>query len=223
MQKAKTITDTYSELHPTSARLYQDSIQTFPSGVTHDVRFLTPFPLFIDRASGSRKWDVDGLEYIDYVMGHGALLLGHAHPQITQAIVDQASRGTHYGGNTRLEVAWGELVRRIVPSAEVVRFTSSGTEATLMALRLARAYTGRDRVLRFDQHFHGWHDYVVGSRAAEAESPQSAGVPAATLGTVVSVPQGDIAQGLLDEQINVHWVIVESVTRIRGVDSRSFS
>jgi glutamate-1-semialdehyde 2,1-aminomutase len=193
MQNAKTITDIYSERHPTSALLYQESIQTFPSGVTHDIRFLTPFPLFIDRAIGSRKWDVDGHEYIDYVMGHGALLLGHAHPEITQAVVDQASRGTHYGGNTRLEVAWGELVRRIVPSAEAVRFTSSGTEATLMALRLARAYTGRDRVLKFDQHFHGWHDYVVGTRGAEADSPQSSGVPAATLGTVVSVPQGDLA------------------------------
>lgn len=193
MAKTDTIIDRFQGLHAGSARLYQESLRTFPSGVTHDLRYLQPFPLFIDRAQGSRKWDVDGNEYIDYVMGHGALLLGHAHPEITQAVIDQAQKGTHYGGNSRLEVEWGGLVREIVPCAEEVRFTSSGTEATLMALRLARAYTGRDRILKFDHHFHGWHDYVVGSRAPESESPHSAGVPAATLGTVVSVPQGDIA------------------------------
>ncbi len=192
MAQTQTISDTYERLHSGSARLYEESLKTFPSGVTHDVRYLQPFPLFIDRALGSRKWDVDGNEYIDYVMGHGALLLGHAHPKITEAVIEQAQKGTHYGGNSRLELEWGNLVREIVPSAEEVRFTSSGTEATLMALRLARAYTGRDRILKFDQHFHGWHDYVVGTRAPESESPHSAGVPAATLGTVVSVPQGDI-------------------------------
>jgi len=188
----ETTSERFESLHTGSARLYEESLKTFPSGVTHDLRYLQPFPLFIDRALGSRKWDVDGNEYVDYVMGHGALLLGHAHPEITQAVIEQAQKGTHYGGNSRLEMEWGKLVKEIVPCAEEVRFTSSGTEATLMALRLARAYTGRDRILKFDQHFHGWHDYVVGTRAPESESPHSAGVPAATLGTVVSVPQGDI-------------------------------
>jgi glutamate-1-semialdehyde 2,1-aminomutase len=190
---AETTLDTYRRLHPESARLYEESLRTFPSGVTHDVRYVHPFPIFIDRAKGSRKWDVDGNEYVCYVMGHGALFMGHAHPQITEAVVEQAQKGTHYGGNSRLELEWGNLVRQIVPSAEELRFTSSGTEATLMALRLARAYTGRDKVLKFDLHFHGWHDYVVGSRAPEADSPHSPGVPAATLSTVISVPQGDIA------------------------------
>ena len=192
MAQTQTISETYERLHSGSARLYEDSLKTFPSGVTHDVRYLQPFPLFIDRTLDSRKWDVDGNEYIDYVMGHGALLLGHAHPKITEAVIEQAQKGTHYGGNSRLELEWGNLVREIVPSADEVRFTSSGTEATLMALRLARAYTGRDRILKFDQHFHGWHDYVVGTRAPESDSPHSAGVPPATSGTVVSLPQGDI-------------------------------
>ncbi len=193
MATRETTTKRYERLHAESARLYQESIRTFPSGVTHDLRYVHPFPIFVERAQGSHKWDVDNNELIDYTMGHGALFMGHAHPDITQAIVEQAHKGTHYGANTKLELEWGNLVREIVPSAQEVRFTSSGTEATLMAIRLARAYTGRDKLLKFDHHFHGWHDYVVGTRAPEADSPESAGVPNDTLGTVISVPQGDIS------------------------------
>jgi glutamate-1-semialdehyde 2,1-aminomutase len=190
---AESILDTYVRTHPGSAALYEESTRIFPSGVTHDTRYVTPFPIYVDRAAGSHKWDVDGNEYIDYVMGHGALLLGHAHPQITDAIVEQAKKGTHYGANHRLEIEWGSLVQEIVPSAQEVRFTSSGTEATLMALRLARAYTGRDRVLKFDQHFHGWHDAVAGPRSPEEESPHSPGVPASVSANTYCVPQGDFA------------------------------
>jgi glutamate-1-semialdehyde 2,1-aminomutase len=186
------ILDTYVGKHPGSAKLYEEASRVFPSGVTHDTRFLPPFPVFVERASGSHKWDVDGNEIIDYVMGHGALFMGHAHPLITQAIVEQAQKGTHYGASHRLELEWGSLAKEIVPSAEEVRFTSSGTEATLMAIRLARAYTGRNRLLKFDQHFHGWHDAVVGVRAPESESPSSPGVPASVSANTVSVPQGDI-------------------------------
>ncbi len=204
------ILDEYTRLHPASAALYEESLQTFPSGVTHDVRFLPPFPIFVDRAKGSRKWDADGNEYVDYVMGHGALFMGHAHPEITAAVIEQAQKGTHYGANHRLELEWGKLVRQIVPSAEEVRFTSSGTEATLMAIRLARAYTGRDKLLKFDQHFHGWHDAVVGTRAPESDNPHSAGVPAGTTGNTISIPQNDIA--LVEEKLatgDVAAVILE--------------
>jgi glutamate-1-semialdehyde 2,1-aminomutase len=186
------ILDAYVRLHPGSARLHEDASRVFPSGVTHDVRYVTPFPIFVERAAGSRKWDVDGNEYVDYVMGHGALFMGHAHPAITAAIVEQVAKGTHYGANHRLELEWGTLVREIVPSAEEVCFTSSGTEATLMAIRLARAYTGRDRILKFDQNFHGWHDAVAGARGAESDNPTSTGVPAATSSNTVCVAQGDI-------------------------------
>jgi glutamate-1-semialdehyde 2,1-aminomutase len=186
------ILDEYVRLHPGSARLHEEASRVFPSGVTHDVRYVTPFPIFVERAAGSRKWDVDGNDYVDYVMGHGALFMGHAHPAITAAIVEQAAKGTHYGANHRLELDWGTLVREIVPSAEEVCFTSSGTEATLMAIRLARAYTGRERILKFDQHFHGWHDAVVGARKAESDNPTSAGVPAGTASNTICVAQGDI-------------------------------
>lgn len=187
-----TILETYQRMHPTSARLYEESLRVFPSGVTHDVRFLTPFPLYVERAQGSRKWDVDGNEIIDYVMGHGALFLGHAHPEVTRAVVEQVRKGTHYGANHRLELEWGRLVQRLIPSAEAVRFTGTGTEATLMAIRLARAYTGRDKLLKFDFHFHGWHDAVVGARFAESDTPRSAGVPESVLRNTISLPQNDI-------------------------------
>jgi glutamate-1-semialdehyde 2,1-aminomutase len=193
------ILDTYRDKHAGSARLYEESLRTFPSGVTHDIRYLSPFPIFIERAEGSRKWDVDGNEYIDYVMGHGALFLGHAHPEITQAVIHQAQRGTHYGANHRLELEWGARVKELVPSAQEVRFTSSGTEATLMAVRLARAYTGRDKLLKFDQHFHGWQDYVSGARAAESEHPHSPGIPEGTLANTISVPQNDLL--LVEERL----------------------
>jgi glutamate-1-semialdehyde 2,1-aminomutase len=205
-----TILDTYVRLHPGSQKLYDESLRVFPSGVTHDVRYVTPFPVFVERASGSRKWDVDGNEITDYVMGHGALFMGHAHPAITQAIAEQAALGTHLGANHRREIEWGRAVQELVPSAEEVRFTSSGTEATLMAIRLARAYTGRDRVLKFDQHFHGWHDAVSGWRAPEAESPHASGVPEGTMANTISVPQGDIA--LVEEKLaagDVAAVILE--------------
>jgi len=102
-----TIIDDYHRLHPGSQQLYEEALRTFPSGVTHDIRYTTPFPIFIESARGSRKWDVDGNEYVDYVMGHGALFLGHAHPEITRAVVEQAPKGTHYGANHRLELEWG--------------------------------------------------------------------------------------------------------------------
>ena len=118
----------------------------FPSGVTHDARFIKPYPIYVDHAAGSRKWDVDGNEYVDYVGGHGALLLGHNHPRITEAVRQQLLRGTHYGSCHELELRWGRLVKRLIPSAERVRFTNSGTEATSLAFRLARAFTGKTKI-----------------------------------------------------------------------------
>lgn len=177
----------YVDGHPASAGLYSRAGKVLPSGVTHDGRFLQPFPIYAERADGSHKWDADGQRYIDYVMGHGALLLGHCHPAVTAAVSAQASRGTHYGASHALEIDWAERVIDLVPSAERVRFTSSGTEATLMALRLARAATGKPAVIKFDKHFHGWHDYVVASSSYAAEQPP--GVPASTLESVVVVAE----------------------------------
>src|SRR5207248_3184869 len=108
--------------------------------------------------AGSRKWDVDGHEYVDYWMGHGALFLGHCHPAVVRAVQEQMARGTHLGASHEPEVRWAELVNELVPCAELTRFTMSGTEATHLAMRVARAYTGRPKILKLAGHFHGWHD-----------------------------------------------------------------
>ncbi|MFQ5380997.1 MAG: aspartate aminotransferase family protein, partial [Dehalococcoidia bacterium] len=205
----------YLSRRPRSAALAERAARSLPSGVTHDSRHLLPFNVYIERAAGSRKWDIDGHEYVDYVMGHGALLLGHAHPAVVEAVATQASKGTHYGANHALEVEWAESVIELVPSAEAVRFTSSGTEATLMALRIARAATGRSTIVKFDRHFHGWHDYVVASSTYASRVP--AGVPESTLASVVVIePDLATVRETLAGNGDVAAVIVESAGAASG-------
>ena len=166
----------YRQRTPGSGQLAERARQVFPSGITHDSRQMDPYGLYIAEAAGARKHDVDGNEYIDYFGGHGALLLGHAHPEVTQAAQDALSRGTQFGANHEPEVVWGEAVLRMLPAAERVRFTASGTEATLLALRLARAYTGRDKILRFKGHFHGWHDHMTSGYISHFDGSPTPGV-----------------------------------------------
>jgi glutamate-1-semialdehyde 2,1-aminomutase len=142
----------------------------FPNGVTHDGRYVTPFPLYVDRSQGAYKWDADGNRLIDYVTGHGALLLGHAHPDVVAAVADQMARGTHYGAESEIALQWAALIQELFPSVERLRFTASGTEATMLALRLARADTGRPVVLRLAGHYHGWHDLLARDSAADAST-----------------------------------------------------
>src|SRR5271163_5178628 len=127
----------YRAKTPGSAELAREAATLLPSGIAHDGRHIEPYGIYVERAAGPRKWDVDGNEYVDYFGGHGALLLGHNHPAVSEAVHAALDRGTHFGANHALEVRWAELVKRLVPCAERVRFTSSGTEATLMALRLS--------------------------------------------------------------------------------------
>jgi len=208
----------YVELHPGSQRLHQRALRLFPNGVTHDMRHNRPFPLYVSAAAGSRKRDVDGNEFVDYVMGHGALLLGHQHPEVTAAIAAQAVLGTHYGASHELEIRWGELVRQLVPSAGHVRFTSSGTEATMMAVRLARAYTGREKIIRLREHFHGWNDSVTGQPPAEDTVPAAPGLPRGTLEASIILRQddvealertlredGDLIAAMIFETTGAHW------------------
>ncbi len=174
-----------------SAALYERAKETFPSGVTHDARFAKPFPIYVSRAQGSRKWDVDGNEYVDYYGGHGALILGHCHPVVTAAVMEQVQKGSHYGACHELEIKWGQLVMDIVPSAEAVKFTSSGTESTMLAMRLARAFTGKDRIIKANGHFHGWHDYAAVAMMPPYDVPISMGIPKGVQGTVTGIPDKD--------------------------------
>jgi glutamate-1-semialdehyde 2,1-aminomutase len=161
--------------------------RVLPGGATHRARSYEP-RIYVARSSGSRKWLVDGTEYIDYTMGHGSLLLGHAHPAVVHAVREQVARGTHYGAANPLEIEWAELIASLVPSAEKVRFTASGTEAAMLAIRVARVATGRERVVKLDEHFHGWSDVVSPFLDAAGTTRTPPGVPEAigALTTVVS-------------------------------------
>lgn len=181
------ITREYVALHPRSAELFKEALDVFPGGVTHEVRRLLPFPVFMSRAHGASKWDVDDQEYVDYVMGHGALLLGHSHPELVAAATAQLPNSTQLGANTEQEISWARAVQALMPSIERIRFHSSGTEASMMAIRIARACTGRDRIVTFADHFHGWHDYVAGGSGRYPAT----GIPEATRSTVTVLPNAD--------------------------------
>ena len=181
------ITERYIQLHPRSAEIFRTAEDLFPDGVTHDSRRTEPFPMYVTHAMGAQKWDVDGHEYVDYRTGHGALLLGHSHPEIVAAVTSQMAKGTHYGASHELEVQWAGWVTKLIPSAEKVRFHSSGTEAVMMALRMARSYTGKTKVIKFQEHFHGWSDYAIAGA-----SRGLGGVPEETLSTMIVLPPNDI-------------------------------
>jgi glutamate-1-semialdehyde 2,1-aminomutase len=207
---AMTIQEEFRARHPRAAALAERARAAIPGGITHDIRHLLPFPVYIDRARGTRKWDVDGHEYVDYWMGHGALFLGHCHPAVVGAVQEQVARGTHLGASHELEVRWAELVNRLVPCAELTRFTMSGTEATHLAMRVARAFTGRSKILKFAGHFHGWHDGAAVGVNPPYEVPMSAGIPGATLDQVLICPPNDIkAVELALERGDVAAVIME--------------
>jgi glutamate-1-semialdehyde 2,1-aminomutase len=166
----------YARANPRSQAAHERALQLFPSGLTHDARRQDPFPPSVTRAEGAYKWDLDGHRILDYVTGHGALVAGHSHPDVVEAVRRQAGLGQHLGASGELQSDWAERIIALVPCAERVRFTSSGTEATLLALRVARGHTGRNRVLKLAGHFHGWHDDAIPGVALPLD-------PAAPLGS----------------------------------------
>jgi len=201
----------YRAATPGSAAASEKASRLFPSGVTHDSRYIEPYGLYISRAQGPRKWDVDGNCYVDYFGGHGALLLGHCYPKVVEAVNRQIERGTHFGASHETEIAWAEWVLKLVPSAERVRFTSSGTEATLMAVRLARAFTGKSKLIRFKHHFHGWHDHMTSGYASHFDGSPTPGVLSGVAGGLLLAEQND-AEGLarlLDENDDIAAAIIE--------------
>ena len=178
-----------------SRELYERGRRLMPGGVSSPVRAFAPYPSFIHRASGSRLYDVDGNELIDYCMGFGPHILGHAHPAVVKAVQQQASNGSLYGAPTELELRMAETVRRHFPSMEMMRFVSSGTEATMHAVRLARGFTGRKLIIKMEGGFHGAHDSVLvkaGSGAATHSAPDSAGVPEEAASNTLLAPYNDI-------------------------------
>lgn len=163
-----------------------------------------PGPIVLERGRGSHVWDIDGNEYIDFMMSFGALIQGHAHPTLVKTVSEAMAEGSHFAAATSAEVEAAERFRRMVPSAEVVRFTNTGSEATMLALRLARAHTGRRKFLKFEGHYHGWYDpFLLNAHSHPPEQlgpvenpariPDSEGIPPATFDDVVLAPWNDVA------------------------------
>jgi glutamate-1-semialdehyde 2,1-aminomutase len=214
-------------------RTYENSVAAFkkavdlmPGGVNSPVRAFKSVnadPVFMESGSGAMIRDIDGNEYIDYVLSWGPLILGHSHPEVVKAVQDQAAKGSSFGAPTLLENQLAELVIERVPSVEMVRFVSSGTEATMSALRLARGYTGRDIILKFEGSYHGHGDSLLikaGSGVATLGLPDSPGVPSDIAKNTITVPYNDLdAVKEVFNQLgeNIAGVIVEPVAGNMGV------
>ena len=209
-----------------SEKLFERACEVMPGGVNSPVRSgkaVGASPIFVSRAEGAYIWDEDGNKFIDYVCSWGPLILGHAHPDVVNAICKTAKKGTSYGIPTRLEVEMAELVAHMVPSIEMVRFVNSGTEATMSALRLARGFTGRSKIIKFTGCYHGHSDCLLvssGSGVATLGIPGCPGVPESFVSSTISIPYNDIdaVQSIMNQVgDDVAAIIVEPVAGNMGV------
>lgn len=173
---ASVFDERFAQTHPKSRELWERSLRV-SRGIHHDSRYCEPFPVFISHSRGSRQWDVDGNEYVDYTMGHGSLMFGHAHPALVEAVSQQLGKSTHYGAENLLALEWAELINRLIPAAEKVEFLTSGTEANIMAVQIARAYTGRRKILKFAEHFFGWGSDLYAGVSAPYDKPMAGRLP----------------------------------------------
>ena len=206
-----------------SERLFERAKALIPGGVNSPVRAFAPYPFFTKSANGSRLTDVDGREYIDYCLGYGPLILGHANAEVTEAVREQLAKGTLYGTPSEQEVELAELICKCVPSAEMVRLVSTGAEATMSAIRLARGFTGRKKIVKFEGCYHGAHDCVLvkaGSGATTFGMPDSLGIPEETARNTIVVPYNDVEafeKAVKKERESLAAVIVEPVIGNIGV------
>lgn len=183
-----------------SEQLYQEALQHIVGGVNSPSRSFKAVgggaPVFMKRGEGAYFWDEDGNRYIDYLAAFGPIILGHAHPHVTEAIYRAAQNGVLYGTPTELEITFARMLKEAIPSLDKVRFTNSGTEAVMTTIRVARAYTGRTKIIKFAGCYHGHFDQVLvaaGSGPSTLGSPDSAGVPVSTAREVITVPYNDLA------------------------------
>jgi glutamate-1-semialdehyde 2,1-aminomutase len=207
----------------TSDKLFASARERIPGGVNSPVRAFKSVgrnPVFTKRASGSKIWDVDGNEYIDYVGSWGPMILGHAHPRVIEALKQAAESGTSFGAPTELEVKMAELICSIMPSIEMVRMVNSGTEATMSAIRLARAYTKREKIIKFEGCYHGHGDSFLikaGSGAMTLSVPDSPGVPAGVASATLNAQYNNLdSVKQLIQQHQVAAIIVEPVVGNMG-------
>jgi glutamate-1-semialdehyde 2,1-aminomutase len=209
-----------------SEKLFAEALKYIPGGVNSPVRAFRAVdgnPFFVNRAAGCRLWDVDGNELIDYVLTWGPAILGHAHPKVIAAVKQAAEQGTSFGIPNPLEVKMAKLICETVPSVQKVRMTSSGTEACMSAIRLARGFTGRDKIIKFDGCYHGHADSLLvkaGSGALTFGHPDSAGVPAAFTQHTIVLPYNDVEAVKLAFAANrgqIAGIIIEPVPGNAGL------
>ncbi|BAW31375.1 MAG TPA: glutamate-1-semialdehyde 2,1-aminomutase [Methanothermobacter sp.] len=197
-----------------SKDLFKEALEVLPGGVSSPVRRFEPYPFFAEKGEGCMLYDMDGNRYIDYCLAYGPLILGHAPANVTSAVCEQIKKGSTYGTPTKAEVELAKLVIERVASVEMVRFVNSGTEATMAAIRLARAFTGKDKIIKFEGAYHGAHDYVLvkpGSGAVSA--PDSPGIPPETTKNTISAPFNDEESitRIIEKDDNIAAILVEPV------------
>ena len=220
----------YRDWAPSSAQLIEDARRSFPGGDTRMSAHFGPYPLFIERASGCRMIDADGHEIVDCMNNFTSLMLGHANPGVVKAVTEQMQRGSAYAAPTRSQVALAEIIRARVPSVEQLRFTSSGSEATLMTLRCARAFTGRQKIMKMEGGYHGSYELAevslvpkpgqCGPLEAPTSLPIDASIPDSVLGDVVVCPynEPEMARALIRKHAHeIAAVIVEPVLGSMGM------
>ncbi|MCS7116011.1 MAG: aspartate aminotransferase family protein [Nitrososphaerales archaeon] len=209
----------YQKRTPTSKMLFERAVEISPGGVHHNIRYYPPYPLFFERAKGSRMWDVDGNEYIDFWMGHGSLFLGHAPDAVVEALKEQCAKSTHYGMPSKIQIELGELVKKMAPWVERIRFANTGTEATMYAVRFARAYTKKRKIVKFIGHWHGGHDILNVAVRAPFDKPSTDGSLRETAMFTITCRFNDIEGTLRTIKENADdlaCVIVEPVTMAGG-------
>ncbi|MHA2006250.1 MAG: glutamate-1-semialdehyde 2,1-aminomutase [Promethearchaeota archaeon] len=210
-------------MRKTSKKLYEKAKELMPGGVNSPVRAFTPHPFFTLRAEGSKLYDVDNNHYIDYCLAYGPLILGHANPRVMKSVQNQLSKGVIYGTPTELEITMAETISKLYKSMDKTRLVNSGTEATMHAIRAARGFTERNKIVKFEGCYHGAHDYVLvkaGSGATTFGAPNSLGIPTETTKNTLVLPYNDIES--LTREINknngeIAAVIIEPVIGNAGL------
>jgi glutamate-1-semialdehyde 2,1-aminomutase len=216
----KMISD-YERKTPKTKKTYLKACRRIPLGISHFLRWQRPYPLFIDEAKGSRVWDLDGNEYVDYTVTMGLGILGHNHPAIRKATVRVLDKfGAHCGLSTELEVKWAEKIHQHFSSCEKVKAANSGTEAAMLAIRVARGRTGRKKVIKFQGHYHGWSDSIFfDAYSAGIGDMISNGIPHECFSNLIAIPPNDLGaleKAILENKENVAAVIMEPLGQTTG-------